>query len=168
MKKLFSIMILTFLLTACSLFINPVSMPENMPDDFDFSIKFGFDKKNEINTYDGTVTKDLIMDGTATATITFIHEEKQNIYDRMKEINITETKKLTPKLTDRTCFQEPHEDDEWKITINGETYKHSISGEYCHPTDDAKELIELRNEIFRMVEGKKAYQDLPEARGGYD
>lgn len=100
MKKLFSVVALMFILSACHVFnFSSASMPENMPDDFDFSITFGYDKKNEINTYDGTVTKDLIMDGTATADITFTIEEKQKIYNMMREINITATKKLTPKIT---------------------------------------------------------------------
>ena len=36
------------------------NIPEEMPNDFNFSIQFGVQKKNEINTFEGTVTKDLI------------------------------------------------------------------------------------------------------------
>lgn len=165
MKKLLSVIFLVLLLGACSLFNR---MPEKMPDDFDFSVQFGVNKNNEINTYDGTVTKDLIEDGKVTANITFSNEEKEFIYEMMKEINIIENKKLTPSFLKQNCFQEPHEDDRWKITMNGETYTYDISGVYCEPSEDAKELIELRNEIFRIVKEKQAYQELPEAKGGYD
>ena len=45
------------------------NMPKDMPNDFDFSIQFGVQKKNEINTFEGTVTKDLIADGTVTTEV---------------------------------------------------------------------------------------------------
>lgn len=39
---------------------NNISMPEAMPSDFDFLLKFGVRKRNEINTYENTITKDLV------------------------------------------------------------------------------------------------------------
>lgn len=144
------------------------TMPEDMPNDFGFSIQFGVGKNNEINTFEDTVTKDLITDGTAKADVTLTDREMDEIYEEMKEVNIVETKKFTPEPKNGTiCTQEPHEEDEWKITVNGETITHSVSGTYCEPTNDAKQLIELRNYVFSIIRSKEEYIELPESKGGY-
>ena len=147
----------------------PPNMPENMPSDFNFSIQFGIQKKNEINTFKGTVTKDLVVDGTTTTKLILTEEEMKDIYKKMKEMNITETKEFTPKtLFGKRCTLEPYGEDEWEIKMNGETISHYISGEYCEPTNDAKQLLELRNYVFNIVKSKDEYKSLPEPNGGYD
>ncbi|MFB5089609.1 hypothetical protein PGC35_20905 [Psychrobacillus sp. PGGUH221] len=143
-------------------------MTKDMPSDFDFSIQFGVQKKNEISTFEGTVTKDLIADGTATTELILTEEEMKDIYENMPEINIAETKEFTPEPINGTvCMQQPYGEDEWKIIINGETLTHLISGEYCEPTNDAKQLIELRNYVFNIIKSKDEYKSLPESDGGY-
>lgn len=142
-----------------------IEMPDNMPDDFHFSVKFGIYKNNEINTFDHTVTKDLIEDGTVTTDLTLSNEEMEEIYGKMKALNIMENKNLT---ADTNCMQEPHEEDEWIISLNGESIRHYYTEKNCELTYDAKQLMELRNDIFRIVKSKDEYKDLPEASGGYD
>ncbi|MBD7943968.1 hypothetical protein H9650_07525 [Psychrobacillus sp. Sa2BUA9] len=145
------------------------NMPKDMPSDFNFSIQSGVQKKNEINTFEGTVTKDLIADGTATTEVILTEEEMKAIYEKMQEINIAETKEFTPKpINGAACMQEPHGEDEWKIIINGETISHLFSEEYCEPTNDAKQLIELRNYVFNIIKSKSEYKSLPESKGGYE
>lgn len=145
------------------------AMPEDMPVDFGFSILFGVGKKNEINTFNNTVTKDLIKNGTVTANVALTDEEMNEIYVRMKEVNIKEKKMFVPEpLNGSVCEQEPYEEDEWKITLNGETITHSISGTYCEPTDDGKQLRESRNFIFSKIKSKKVFIELPDSKGGYE
>ena len=60
-------------------------LPERMPSDFNFSIAFGVEKRNEINTFNGTVTKDLISDGTKTIDLMFNEEEMKTIYEKINE-----------------------------------------------------------------------------------
>ncbi|GAA0342206.1 hypothetical protein GCM10008931_36990 [Oceanobacillus oncorhynchi subsp. oncorhynchi] len=87
----------------------------------------------------------------------------------MKEINIKEPKEFTPEPVDGTIRSvEPHEEDAWEIIVNGETITHSVSGAYCEPTEDTKEIIGLRDDVFSIVKEKNAYKALPEAKGGYE
>ena len=145
------------------------TMPENMPKDFGFSVSFGFGKKNEINTFKDTVTKDLIEDGTKTVDIALTDEEMLEIYEKMKEIDITNTKQFIPEpVNGEMCEQEPYEEDEWKITLDGETISHYISGAYCEPTKDARQFLELRNFVFNKIENKDEYLKLPKSKGGYE
>jgi len=141
-------------------------MPREMPNDFDFSVRFGVLCRNEINTFTDTVTKDLIADGTATAQLTFTANELARIYQKMREINILAPKQLVPEQT--TCTQTPHGEDRWEIRVNGKIKTIFWSGMYCETTRDARQLIALRNDIFNIVKTKEAYRKLPEPVGGYE
>lgn len=57
-----------------------------MPSDFDFSIRFGVHKRNEVNTFEGTVTKDLIADGTATSKLILTEAEMRDIFKKMQHV----------------------------------------------------------------------------------
>lgn len=182
MKRLSPLLLLILLLGACNQpTINPneidtspsdliekvsITMPESAPDDFNFSIQFGIGKKSEINTFDGTFTKDLITAGTVTIEMTFTEEEMGLLYAKMKELNIAEAKQFIPETID--CTVEPAGEDEWEVLINGETIRHSISGAYCKPTHDAQQLIVLRDTIFDLSKEKDSYKKLPDAEGGYE
>src|SRR5690625_2883314 len=89
-------------------------MPEQMPEDFGFSIQYGVGKKNEIDTFKGVVIKDLVENGTAKANITFSDKEMAEIYEKMKNINVLEEKNFTSK-----CESEPYEENEGKNILNG-------------------------------------------------
>ncbi|AIQ30628.1 hypothetical protein P40081_22505 [Paenibacillus sp. FSL P4-0081] len=143
-------------------------MPQEMPGDFDFLVRYGYGEatKNEINTYQDIVVKDLIMNGTATANVTLTGDEMRSIYDQMKEINIMGTMELEPAR--QSCAVTPYQEDSWQITVDGVTRDLSWSGENCELTEDAGRLLELRTFIADIVAGKDAYQALPEAEGGYD
>lgn len=164
MKQIFLLFfIMALLVTGCNEKEN--NMPEEMPSDFDFLIQFGVQSKNEINSFENIVIKDLIVEGTASTEISFTEEEIKKLYQKMREINIMEPKELMPEKTN--CMQTPYEEDKWKIKLNGETQTLYRNGEYCKTTDDAQQLIELRNYIFDLVKSKDEYKKLPEAEGGY-
>ncbi|AIQ42207.1 hypothetical protein MKX70_18740 [Paenibacillus sp. FSL R7-0312] len=143
-------------------------MPEEMPVDFDFLVRYGYGEvtKNEINTYSDTVAKDLIVNGTATANITLTGDEMRSIYDQMREINIMGSLELVP--ASHNCATTPYQEDSWQVTVDGVTRNLTWSDENCELTDDSRQLLELRTFIEDIVAGKDAYKELPEAEGGYD
>lgn len=140
-------------------------MPETMPADFAFSIKFGITSKNEINTFTGTVTKDLVAKGTATTTIAFTKEEMEEIYEKMREFNVLEPKKLIPLV--KRGEKTPYSEDFWSIRLNGQTIDFYWTDRYIGTTRDGEELSQLREFIFEIVKNKEEYKKLPEAEGGY-
>lgn len=151
--------------------IAPGGMPEEMPADFDFSVRYGYGQgnKNEVNTYDGTVTKDLVVKGTAQASLTLSESEMRDIYGRMKAIDIWAKKELAVSdNSNNACRQTPFSEDAWKVTMAGRTIALGWSSERCELTEDAKELEALRKYVHQLVEGKEAYKLLPAAEGGYD
>lgn len=141
-------------------------MPETMPADFAFSIKFGITSKNEINTFNGTFTKDLIAKGTATTHLTFTKEEMESIYAKVREFNILEPKRLIPRV--KTGEKTPYSEDYWKIRMNGQMYEFYWTDRYLGMTKDGEELQEVREFIFDIAKNKEEYKKLPEAEGGYE
>jgi hypothetical protein len=140
------------------------NMPKVMPDDFAFSVRFGVGSKNVIDSYNGTVTKDLILAGTAEANVTFTNEEMLSIYEKMKTMNVLEPKDFND---DMNCRVTPYGEDIWKIRINGEEKTIQWSGKYCGKTEDAKQFIDLRNFVLDIVKEKNEYKELAEPKGGY-
>ena len=144
------------------------SLPEEIPADFAFQVRYGFGDppKNEINTYDGTVTKDLIADGSVTTDISFTQEELLDIYKQMRDLDIMGSKKLSSKSNSSSKI--PYQTDSWKVTLDGTTKSFEWTDRYVTLTADARQLWELRKWITMIVEEKEAYQALPDASGGYD
>lgn len=170
MRWRFGMIAIIAVLMGCSQNVETMNeMPDTMPEDFAFKLEYGVGKNNVVNTFEGTVTKDLIGDGTASTELAFNQEELSAIYEMMKETNIFEEKSFIPQPTSGvTCQKEPFEEDEWEIFMNGETITHSISGTYCEPTDDMMEMLELRQLVWEIVKAKPVYQELPEANGAYE
>lgn len=121
-KNFFAFVFLALILIGCGLgyvLLNQQNkMPETMPADFAFSIKFGITSKNEINTFTGTVTKDLVAKGTATSMISFTKEEMELFYAKIREFNVLEPKRLIPKVKKGEIT--PYSEDYWKIRLNGD------------------------------------------------
>ncbi|WP_138752326.1 hypothetical protein [Paenibacillus sinopodophylli] len=145
-----------------------IKMPKEMPSTFKFMVRFGYGtvNKNEINTFQGTITKDLIANGTATMPMKFTKEELRIIYNKMKEINIMDEKELEPAK--QSCQRSPYNEDIWEININGETKTLIWTDKYCAGTTDTQQLLELRQFVQQMVEGKEEYKKMPESEGGYE
>lgn len=141
-----------------------ISMPVTMPDDFDFLVKFGVRKRNEINTYENTVTKDLVTNGTVTTSLTFTTEEMEKIYLKMKELNIANWKNINLQTN---CRRIPPIEEEWEIKISGKAITQTISAQSCTESLKENQLLELRNYIYSFIEEKEAYKNLPEAEGEY-
>ncbi|MCR8660642.1 hypothetical protein [Paenibacillus endoradicis] len=144
------------------------NMPKEMPDDFDFSVSFGYGEstKNEINTFNDSVTKDLITKGIATAEIKFTLEEMDSIYEKMREMNIMEMKGVP--LAKLGCQSIPFNEDNWEISIDGKTNTLTWTDKHCDVSEEASQLLELRLFIQHIVEEKETYKQLPTAVGGYE
>lgn len=170
MKPIWVILYVSILLVGCSkgAEVERIEMKEEMPSDFAFKVSYGYGEtqKNSVNTFDQTVTKDLIAAGTASASLTLTEEELKTIYKRMYELNVPALTELAPRNT--TCSQIPYEEDTWEIRMNGTTITRSWSSEHCKLTEDAEQLKLLRNEVMELIQEKPEYKQLPEAQGGYD
>ncbi|MGO4546103.1 hypothetical protein AB4Z29_15010 [Paenibacillus sp. 2TAB23] len=145
-----------------------IKMPKDMPSTFDFMVRYGYGtaNKNEINTFQGTITKDLIANGTATTPMKFTKEELRSIYNKMREMDIMSEKKLETEV--KGCETVPYNEDIWEVNVNGNTVTMSWTDRYCSQTVEAEQLLELRQFVELIVQERTEYQNLPESEGGYE
>ncbi|WP_404346718.1 hypothetical protein LG311_13465 [Sutcliffiella horikoshii] len=171
MKRIYIILLpILFLLSSCSSdedvsapILSDVSTPV-MPADFEFSLTYGTYGKQKVDTFNDTIIKDLVIDGTIEAKISFTAEEKNLIYDEMLKINIMGDLAIDRELQ---CAIEPPSFTSWHIQMNGETKEFSYTN-FCEYNGDAKNLMNLENLIHKLVAAKEAYQELPDLNGGYE
>lgn len=162
-RFLMPFLILVIFLISCNQQAN--SMPDEMPDDFNFSVRYGITSKNEINTFESIVTKDLVMNGTITTNIKLSENDRKDIYNKMREINILKELKLVSKSN---CERIPFSEDSWSIRMNGKLLSFKWSEKDCEKTEDAGKLENLREFVFNIVKSKPEYKKLPEAVGAYE
>lgn len=161
MRKLLFFLTMLFILSAC----NPSNevLPEGKPNDFAFSLKYGVTSANEINTYENTYTKDLVVDGTATTDMILSNEEMEVIYEKFRNADVL---RLPADEGGSTCMQ-PYNKYELSMTINGEDHnlKWDASCESSALNRWEETMYFINKEI---IYPKDEYKSLPESTGGYD
>lgn len=135
------------------------------PINIDF--KFGVTSRNELNTFNGTFTKDLLLDGTITTRLILSQEELSQIRQRLFDIGFYDY----PKIFASQGIVQPRADYYLKVQ-NGTTikeviwYSDSFTGNKTDETTEAN-LNQLYNLIWTMIETKIEYKLLPAANGYY-
>lgn len=161
MRKIPVILTILIFLGACN--STNETLPKEKPDDFAFSLKYGVTAANEINTYDNTYTKDLVIDGTITTVMTLTNEEMEIFYEKFRDTNVL---KLPQEKGGSTCM-EPYYRYKLNMTINGED--HNLTWDASCETRAINKWEEtmyfLNTEI---IFPKEEYKALPKPTGGYD
>jgi hypothetical protein len=73
---------------------NLVSPYDSSKNPVNIVFKYGYDYRNELNTFNGTYTKDLIIDGTATTRLILSQEELSYVQSKLSDIDFTTSKYL--------------------------------------------------------------------------
>lgn len=167
MKKIWYLIFGLFLITACSenKSVEPKTEVQNL------KIHFHYSFKNELNTFDQTFQKDLVMDGTIKVPFYLTQEEQNDILNTITGVDFY-------SFPD-TIRNEPGPDG-IIMTINPDPGRQFIRIEYqgkeklvnwfCPlPQDNPNgiRLLTLQQKIIEIIESKPEYQALPPARGGY-
>jgi len=138
--------------------------------DFNLIFKYGVTARNELNTFKGTFTKDMVADPSITIDLTLTEEEMDRIHRKMIEIDF---------------FDYP---DEFSIPLEGEEivkivtpysryyfkveYESGIKelrweDEIQNENEEADRLRELIKLIKDIIENRAEYKELPEPSSGY-
>ena len=138
--------------------------------DFNFRLNFNTYGRDQIDTYNGTFTKDLILDGTKTIDSKLPDEIKNEIYKLMTEIDIMS---FPDMLTVEGMAVTPSCNYELTITMDGKT-KTIVWNDGFYPSMNAK-LPKVNTDFLRVVTmvsdyiySTDAYKNMPKANGGYD
>jgi hypothetical protein len=131
-----------------------------------FSFVLGYSTGFEIDTFHGTVTKDLVEDRDTTVTLRLSPAEMDSIYQAM----------IAMRFFDLPQPHPPFHEEHMVVPMTGITYEAHAgpavqrlewSTGDRRPSDDWKRLHRLVRRIEDMVERKPEWQALPRPRGAY-
>lgn len=139
-----------------------ISHDVDKEDYFAFELKYGVDKKNEIDTRDQELIKDLQNGETVVVSdFQFSKEEMNKIYKLMVFSNYLEEKELS-----KACNQKPYESYELNVWINSANRNYEWGA--CDHSEDGKEMTTLILNILKVLNDNPTYQSLPSVEGGYE
>ena len=135
---------------------------------FDILFRYGISARNELNTFDGTFTKDLILDSTRTTSFVLSETELDSIAEDLSAADIfSYPDTFVVQTGDTAVFITPHQTYILKIR-QGNTWKEVYwEDSLIAPDPRAGRLRQTFNAIRALVESKPEYKKLPPARGGY-
>ena len=140
-----------------------VSRYDSSKNPINLDFKYGYEGRNELNTFTGAFTKDLVADGTATTWLILSREELSQIQNRLSDIGFFNYPDIFPSqgaVTPRTDYYLRVQDGS---TVKEVTwYQDSLMDEKTK-TD----LTQLYSLIVSMIKEKLEYKLLPPANGGW-
>lgn len=165
MKKKLPIVIIAvialFVIGFISLKLLNIVPQTTVPADFNLVFRYGVGAKNELNTFDGTYTKDLVMDPPVTVDFKLTEEEIADIYKKMTDLEVFEI----TNTAEEGMFVTPCSSYYLKVQQN--SVQKEMSWDGCSGKINDK-LREFTDYVISIIESKDEYQELPDATGGYD
>jgi hypothetical protein len=146
-----------------------------MPSDFNFALDYGIGGKNNVDTYNGTFTKDLVINGTETIQFVIPADKMQEIYTAFMEYKIPD---LPDNINAHVSIEEemlhiiPANNYAFSYTCNNETRTiicddggpWNTSG----PSELRDRLVDFVDFVREYIHGTEEYQNMSPSEGGYD
>jgi len=171
MKKSWALMIVLALVAVLSETAGCVApLPPPSPSSFNLIFKYGVGAKNELNTLQGTYTKDMIFDPSITVNLSLSQEELDRIYNKMVEINFfgypDEFSIFVPP-GELVGMVTPHRSYYFRVEYDSRVKELWWEDDIINQDKKAEKLRELITLIQDIIESKDEYKQLPLPRGGY-
>jgi hypothetical protein len=139
--------------------------------DFNFCLNFNTYGRDQDDTYKGTFTKDLVLDGTKTIDFKLPDDIMKQIFDVMKEMDIMS---FPDTLSVEGVYVTPSCDYKLTVSMNGKTKTITWSGGFYPSMDDSgltqrnKDFLRLVRTVSDYIYNTDTYKNMPAANGGYD
>ena len=137
---------------------------------FNLIFRYGVMSRNELNTFEGTYTKDMIMDPSITVNLPLSQEELDRIYQKMVEIDffsypdVFSVSVTPPELIGIVI---PHLSYYFKVEYDSKIKELWWEDEITNEDEKAEKLRELIRLIKAIVESKEECEKLQPPTGGY-
>ena len=141
---------------------NPIYLPQG---DFNLVFKYGVGAKNELNTFRGMFTKDMVSDPSITIRLTLSKQELAQIYQKMVEIGFFNYSDSFPLRQDGSVT--PSSDYYLKVENGSRTKEVRWNSNSQLDTNVDKGLHETADLIRSIIEQKLEYKILPPPRSAY-
>jgi len=130
------------------------------PDTFNFIFKYGVNAKNELNTFDQTYTKDMIVDPSITIKFQLTENELTNIYHKMNNLKLFNKYEIIEEEITMTVT--PCSSYYLKVQIN--YTEKELSWDDCQGRNKFQEFTDY---VIEIIKSKEEYKNLPEPKSGY-
>jgi secreted PhoX family phosphatase len=127
--------------------------------------KYGTGARNELNTFEGTYTKDMVMDNPITTRMILSQEELRQIQQRITEMDLFSFPDNFPINPSGEVI--PQTDYYIKVQNGTQTKEISWSTSSLMDSNIQNSLEQLVSFLRGMIEQKPECKALPEARGAY-
>lgn len=169
-NKLFYRVLMIFVLVVigCGVF-KPQQTTETTDADFNLVFKYGVGSRNELNTFEQTFTKDMIIDPPITIALSLTKNELDKIYQKMTEINFFDYPDTFSVFLDSEegGFFIPYPTYYFRVEYNSNIKELLWHDNILTEDEKATKLRELFKFIRNIIESKEEYKELPPAQGGY-
>jgi hypothetical protein len=147
-----------------------LNTPTLAQSNFNFIFKYGVTGRTTLDTYQGTYTKDMVMDPDITIELTLSQEEMDSIYQKMVEIDFfkyPDEFSVSVPEGERKAEVTPYSTYFFQVTYGEKTKELLWHDKIMNPDEKADKLKGLINIIINIIESKEEYKALPKANGGY-
>lgn len=137
---------------------------------FNVIFKYGVGAKNILDSFQGTYTKDMILDPSITVPLSLSREEMDRIYQKMVEIDFfsyPDKFSISVPPGELTGMVTPHSSYYFKVQYSSRVKELWWEDEITNKDEKADKLRGLIKLITDIVESKDEYKKLPRPRSGY-
>ncbi|MFA5855579.1 MAG: hypothetical protein WC846_04905 [Candidatus Gracilibacteria bacterium] len=122
-----------------------------------FIFSYGVGGKNEINTVQGTFTKDMIVEASIQISLDLSDEEIQSVLDKIEELNLKED-----PIRDSVYVVSPCESYSLDLTFS--SLNTSMEWDCENMSEDRMEFV---NFMMKLIDSQEEIKALPEPQAGY-
>lgn len=137
------------------------NLPAYDPSSFNIIFKYGVLGGNELNTFNQTYTKDMVMDPSVTIKFKLTDKELEGIYQKINDLDLFN---LSTEPIDGNMMVTPCSGSYLKVQVG--SIKKESSWNYCRGKINDK-FQQFTDYIIPIIESKKEYKELPAPKGGY-
>lgn len=146
------------------------TVPAPGESDFGLIFRYGVMARNELNTFRGTYTKDMVSDPSITVDLSLSEGELDSIYQKMVEIDFFDYPdefSVSVLPGESVGMVTPHSSYYFKVEYGSRVKELRWEDRIINKDEKADKLRELIKLIRDVIESKEEYQRLPEPTSGY-
>ena len=140
---------------------SPLPTPIPQSTTFNLIFKYGVEAKNELNTFDQTYTRDMVMDPSVTIKFKLTDNELAGIYQKLNDLKLFSE---STKSIEENMMVMPCSSYYLKVQINSE--QKELSWNNCRGRISDK-FQQFTNYVIQIIESKEEFKKLPTPQGGY-
>ena len=123
--------------------------------------RYGVGAINELNTIEGTFTRDMVVDPPITIPLNISENVKSDIYQKALDLDVFN---ISTEPLDENVYVTPC--SSYYIRINTPSEENEAVWDSCRG-DVAEPLINFSNYLIQTIQSQEEYKALPTPNGGY-